>query len=177
MSNEAIFGSSLPSRVRVNATIFAYFVLCRRKAWLFWHGIGMERHSELVELGKIISKYTYPREKHDVNIDNTVVLDWIDWHHKVVHEVKKSRRAEDAHICQVKYYLWYLEQKGLTGFTGIINYPKLRKIQRVELTDDDRDMIKRMLSEMEELFNLETPPEPERKPICKNCAYFELCWI
>lgn len=169
--------AQLPQSVKVNATLFSYYILCKRKAWLFIHNITMEKTSPLVEIGKLISQYSYTNQKHEINIDNTIVIDWIDHTNKIIHEVKKSKKVEEAHIWQVKYYLWYLEQKGLKGYTAIINYPMQRKITKVELEKRDRTIIPAIIKELQTLSTQTKPPEPVRLPICSNCAYFELCWI
>ncbi len=167
----------LSEQVKFNATLFSYYIICPRKAWFFWYGIGMERHSELVEIGKLITETTYSRQKHEISIDEVVALDWVDWKNKIIHEVKKSKALEEAHEWQVKYYLWILEQKGLTGFKGIINYPKHMKIKEVVLTDEDRQLIPKVITEMEQLFQKDKPPMAEKKPFCRKCAYFEMCWV
>lgn len=42
---------------------------------------------------------------------------------------------EDAGIWQVKYYLYYLQKRGVSGLKGKIDYPLLKKSVIVELSE------------------------------------------
>ena len=102
----------------MTGTQIAYYFLCHRKLWLFMRNIDMEQTSDTVAMGKFISESTYEREKHEVQIsdeDDQVVLDFYDDKTKTIHEVKKSDKMEDTHIWQVKFYIYVLEKKGMTG--------------------------------------------------------------
>lgn len=164
-------------KLRYTGTLVNYFVVCARKAWLFAKGLGMEAHSDLVDIGKLISETTFPRTKHEVDIDRTIVMDWVDWHRKIIHEVKKSPKLEEAHLWQVRYYLYYLEQKGALGFKAIINYPTQRRLKEVTLTEDDRTALSKLLQELDRLIHESLPPPPKRIPACSKCAYYEFCWV
>ena len=48
-----------------------------------------------------------------------------------------SNKAEYAHIAQVKYYLWVLKNHGIENPTGIIEYPKMRHTEEVNLSKQD----------------------------------------
>ena len=73
----------------------------------------MEQTSDTVLLGKLIDESSYERKDKGIDIDETIVIDWIDDKTGVLHEVKKSDSMEEAHTWQVLYYLWYLKQKGV----------------------------------------------------------------
>ena len=103
---------------RFTGTQVNYFFVCRRKLWLFSHGIEMEHGHDLVLQGKLVGETSYARKKHEVAIDDRIVLDFleVDWQadgRLVIHEIKKSRAMETAHRWQVLYYLYYLKTKGL----------------------------------------------------------------
>ena len=69
--NVAIIGGSTQSRaVAVTGTEFNYYLLCKRKLWLFSHDVEMEHTSDNVLLGKLIDEESYPREKKGIVIDN-----------------------------------------------------------------------------------------------------------
>ena len=59
--------------------------------------------------------------KHEINIDFIK-------EHQELHEIKKSKAIEEAGIWQVKYYLYYLKQRGVKGLTAKIDYPMIKKI-------------------------------------------------
>ncbi len=164
-------------KMRFTGTLVHYMAVCPRKAWLFAKGIGQEQNSTLVEIGKWISETSYPDRRHEIEIDRTIVLDWIDWKNKVIHEVKKSSKMEEAHRLQVQYYIYYLERKGLPGFTAVINYPTQRRLQQVHLTEDDRQHLESLLEQLQHLLEQAQPPKPQRIGACRQCAYYEFCWV
>lgn len=167
----------LARKLKYTGTMVNYYFVCKRKLWLFSHNISFEQDSDVVTLGKLLSEFSYRREDKEIDIDQTIVIDWIDFRNKVIHEVKKSDAIEEAHIWQVKYYLYYLEKKGVSGFKGAINYPKLHKIQQVALSDEDRKTLDNVLEEIKNIVSLENPPTKFKKPICKSCSYFQFCWV
>ncbi|KAF0149565.1 MAG: CRISPR-associated protein [Ignavibacteria bacterium] len=140
----------------------------------------MEHNSDTVALGKFISESTYEREKHEIHItddEDEIVLDFYDDKTKTIHEVKKSDKMEETHKWQVKFYISVLEKKGVEGVTGEIDYPKLRQKEKVELTNEDRTKLQEIRKEIGNIKNMEIPPDTINKPFCKQCAYYELCYI
>lgn len=154
-----------------------YFFVCQRKLWLFSHHITMEHTSDVVKMGKLIGQESYDREKKDIQIDDTISIDFLELRHNKIHEVKKSRAVEEAHIWQVKYYLFYLEQKGLMGVTAEINYPLLRKKMEILLNDEDRLKMIEVLDGIGKIMRKSKPPEKIDKRFCRKCSYFEFCWV
>lgn len=136
----------------------------------------MEHNSELVEIGGLINDESYNREKKDILIDENIKVDFIkDW--KVVHEVKKSRKIEEASIMQLKYYMYVLKNKGMDIEKGILDYPLIKKRKEVYLDEEDCIILEETLRGIEKVKELKIPPEPINSPICKSCAYYELCYI
>jgi CRISPR-associated exonuclease Cas4 len=165
--------------LQLTATHIAYFHLCHRKLWLFSNGINMEHTSDVVAEGKLIGESTYTDRAAkftEIEIDG-VKIDFYDARNKVVHEVKKSASVEQAHIAQVKYYLYKLLQKGVAGVTGIIEYPKLKQREQVSaLTEDDVKVIAGWEKEVESIIWSSTCPEVIRAKICKQCSYYDFCY-
>jgi len=163
----------------ITATYVNYYHLCHRKLWLHANGIRMEHTSDTVAEGKLIGESSYPEraEKYtEIEVDG-IKIDYYDARNKVIHEVKKSDKVEQAHIAQVKYYISKLEQQGLTGVTGLIEYPKMRRREVVELTDDDRLQIPLWEADIRRIISAENCPPLLHKPICKQCSYFEFCYV
>lgn len=96
---------------------------------------------------------------------------------KVIHEIKKSNKVEKAHEWQLKYYMYVFEQHGISDVKGILEYPLLRKTQEVILTDIDREEIMAIAEEITNVISQETCPPVAKKGICKNCSYFDFCYI
>ena len=96
---------------------------------------------------------------------------------KVIHEIKKSNKVDKSHEWQLKYYMYVFEQHGIDGVKGILEYPLLRKTQEVILTDIDREEIQTIAEEITNVISQEQCPPVTKKGICKNCSYFEFCYI
>ncbi|MDO4168879.1 MAG: CRISPR-associated protein Cas4 [Lachnospiraceae bacterium] len=153
-----------------------YYKVCPRKLWYFYHEIQMEQENENVNIGKILDEETYKRDDKHINIDNVINIDFIR-SQGILHEIKKSRKIEEASILQVKYYLYYLQRKKLYGIKAKIDYPLLKKTLEVDLSEQDIKEIDEVLGEIEKIVDKAIPPKLEKKNICKSCAYYDLCFI
>jgi len=139
----------------------------------------MEHNSQAVSEGKLIGDSTYldrPEKYTELLIDN-VKIDYYDAKNKVVHEVKKSNKVEQAHEAQVKYYLYVLLCNGVEGATGIIEYPTLRHKTSVILTSEDIIEIQTWEKEILNIIKQTTIPPTINKPVCKKCSYYEFCYV
>ncbi|MCT4595724.1 MAG: CRISPR-associated protein Cas4 [Anaeromicrobium sp.] len=161
---------------RITGVMVYYYFVCKRKLWLFNNDITMEHSSDLVGMGKLIDETSYKRQKKNILIDESINIDFLkDW--KIIHEVKKSRKIDEASKWQLKYYIWILREKGVQIEKGILDYPLLRKREDVLLSEEDETQLKNIVNEIQEIILLKLPPEREKKGICKKCAYYELCYI
>jgi len=164
--------------IYITGTEVAYYIVCKRKLWLFSHGIELERFSDFVEIGKVISETYFKREKFKEIEMQSFKIDFIKIGSEIiVNEVKKSKKLEEAHIWQTKFYIYQLQKLGIECKKGIIHYPKLLKKIDVELTESDKIKIEEALGKIEEIEKLEKPPDVINKPYCKNCAYYQFCYI
>jgi CRISPR-associated exonuclease Cas4 len=162
----------------ITATHIAYYIICKRKLWLFSNNIQMEHTSDIVYEGKLISETTYQQRAQkytELELDG-VKIDFFDAKNKVVHEVKKSSKMESAHEWQVKYYLLVLERNGISGSTAVLEYPKLREKKEVLLNDADKLWLENAEKEIKELAAAEKCPPVINKPLCKKCSYFDFCY-
>lgn len=153
-----------------------YYAVCKRKLWYFYNEISMESNSENVQIGKIIDEETYKRDEKHININNIINIDFIR-SKGILHEVKKSNKIEEASILQVKYYLYYLKQNGVDNIKGKIDYPLLKQTIEVELNEEDIEKIEEILKDIIIIVKKEKPLELQKKRICKNCAYYDLCFV
>lgn len=160
----------------ITGVMIYYYFVCKRKLWYFSNDLTMEKGNELVEIGKLVDENSYTREKKNILIDEKINVDFIkDW--KIIHEVKKSRKIEDAAIWQLKYYMYLLKEKGVDIEKGILDYPLLRKRKEIYLKTEDGQYIENIINNIKEIQLLTMPPSVINSPICKKCAYFELCYI
>lgn len=126
--------------MRISGVIIYYYFICHRKLWYFANEINMEQNSELVSIGKILDETTYKRENKSILIDGTINIDFIR-DGAVLHEVKKTKAIEDAGIWQLKYYMFYLEQRGVKNISAKIDYPLIRETKEVVLDDEDKTIL------------------------------------
>lgn len=159
----------------ITGVMVYYYIVCKRKLWYFSRQIDMEHTNENVEIGKMIDEEFYKRDEKHINIDNVINIDFIK-SKQVLHEIKKSRKIEEAGIAQVKYYLYYLKQRGVE-MKAQIDYPLLKQTMMVELDTEDEKYVEKILGEIREIIDKNTPPIHEKSKICKSCAYYDLCFI
>lgn len=162
----------------ISGTHFNYYLICHRKLWLFANGITMESTSDLVYEGKLLHETSYPRRSDkysEVEIDG-IKIDYFDPKNKVVHEIKKSDRHEEAHEWQLKYYLFVLEKNGVEGVSGLLEYPRLHRTSEVFLTGPDRIEITTMIDDIGKIIGQDRCPDKLLKSRCKNCSYLDFCW-
>lgn len=172
--------------MNINGIYFNYYQVCRRKLWLFANGIGMEHTSDTVYDGKLLHETSYPQraERYEEMLISTEYedvalfgkIDYFDARNKVIHEIKRSDKVEEAHVRQVKFYLWLLELNGVDGATGILEYPRLRKTDEVLFSDEDRQGLQKSVSEIRSLIESESCPSTLNAKICKNCSYYDFCY-
>jgi CRISPR-associated exonuclease Cas4 len=150
-----------------------YYLVCRRKLWLFSRNFEMEHSSDLVLLGRLLHESSYPRKTKEIDL-GPIKIDFLARGCEV-HDIKRSKRIEEAHVYQMLYYLHWLRRRGVIA-RGIIDYPLLRRKQAVELTEEKEGEIEKILKDIKQALSNPAPPATERKPYCKRCSYFELCW-
>lgn len=161
---------------RITGVMIYYYFVCKRKLWYFMHEVSMEAGNENVLLGRLLDENSYQRDNKHINIDDVINIDFIK-SHKELHEIKKSRSIEEAGVWQVKYYLYYLKQRGVNGIKAKIDYPLLKKNLLVELTKEDETRLESIMGEIRAYKESSFPPEFCAVKICSKCAYHDLCFI
>lgn len=129
--------------------------------------------------GKLIGNTTYPQraEKYtEIEIGGSKI-DFYDSKNKVIHEIKKSNKAEDAHEWQVKYYIWLFEQNGIENVKGVIEYPKLRQTKSIEFRAEDRHYLQNTVQEIKAIIANEDCPPRINKALCRKCSYYDFCYV
>lgn len=162
--------------MKITGVMIYYYFICQRKLWYFINEISMEQNSELVSIGKILDETSYSREKKGILIDDTINVDFIK-NGAILHEVKKTKSIEEAGIWQLKYYMYYLEKKGVQNISAKIDFPLLRETREVILESEDRQVLENVVKSIEEMMQKEKPPIKIDSKICKKCAYFDLCYV
>ncbi len=158
----------------VTGVQITYHLICPRKLWLFSHQIQMEQNSQLVSMGSVIHEYSYSRKRKEIQI-GPVKVDFFEKNRARISEIKKSRSIEEAHIWQMKYYLFYFKSLGIR-VDGRINYPVLRKGLDVVLTKKDEEDLIKMITTINHIVQQKKPPPVKSMSICKKCSYYEFCF-
>jgi CRISPR-associated exonuclease Cas4 len=138
----------------------------------------MEHTSDLVYEGKLIHETSYPQrsEKYqEIEIEG-IKIDYYEPKNKIIHEVKKSDKVEVAHEWQLKYYIYVLEKNGINDVTGILEYPALRKTDKIFLSERDRNEIEQIQKNIEGIINSEKCPQAIKQSLCRSCSYYDFCW-
>lgn len=161
---------------RITGVMIYYYFICKRKLWYFYHQINMEDNNENVQLGKLLDENSYKRDDKHIQIDGVINIDFIH-DNRELHEIKKSRAVEEAGIWQLKYYLYYLEERGVKGIKGRIDYPLLKRTMEVALSDEDRNVLGDVIKDINILKKQNMVPQLDKKKICSKCAYYDLCYI
>ncbi|TQD24010.1 CRISPR-associated protein Cas4 [Methanolobus vulcani] len=166
----------LTPHMKITGVKINYYHICHTKLWLFSHNIALEHEHENVNIGKQLHEERYTRNKKEVTIDNTISIDFVKQHNGVMelHEIKKTKKMEDAHLRQMLYYLYYLRKRGIEA-RGVMNYPLLNQTKDVELTPEEEKNIEDDIRGIEQIVTGRMP-HPKRIRICPKCAYFEFCF-
>lgn len=162
--------------LNIHGTDVNYYFICKRKLWLFSHGISMEKNSDRVDYANLIHDESYKNQsKREYNIDNLICIDMVDTK-DIIHEIKMSTACEKASIYQLLYYLYILKQKGIIK-TGEINYPLLRKTEKVELTDELESELINIMQNIKDIKSSNICPDIEADmKFCKKCSYLDFCY-
>ncbi len=165
--------------MRITGTHINYYFVCHRKLWLFSNSIQMEHTSDTVYEGKLIHETTYPHRstKYEEIAIGGVKIDFYDAKNKVIHEIKKSPKLREPHIWQLKYYIYVLENAGIDGVSGILEYPKERITEEVYLSTVDIERIIEIENEIHKIIDSEKVPDLEKKTRCKKCSYYDFCFV
>ena len=161
---------------KITGIMVYYYFVCKRKLWLFYNDISMEDENELVQIGKFIDSSSYASERKHIMINEEINIDFAE-HSGVIHEIKKSRKIEEASVWQLKYYLYYLKQYGVENIKAKLDYPLMKQTVDITLEEHDEEKIKEILDKIKGIIQSSNIPACLSSNICKKCAYFDLCMI
>ena len=161
---------------QITGLMIDYYFICKRKLWYFINEIHMEQNSELVAMGKILDETSYTREKKSILIDNQINIDFIA-NGAVLHEVKKTKAIQEAGEWQIKYYMYYLEKRGVKNIEAKMDYPLIKQTKEVMLIEKDREILEEAEKEIELIAQSKEIPKKLNAKMCKKCSYYDLCYI
>ncbi len=138
--------------------------------------LNPSQENPFIEIGRLISKERYERERKEVRVENIVIdiLKNADGE-VVVGEVKKSSRYEKSARMQLCYYLMRLKSLGIIA-KGMLLFPKEKKRIEVMLTPEIEEELKKAIAEIKAISDMDSPPPAKRIKFCPKCGYNDFCW-
>ncbi|WP_338825770.1 hypothetical protein MTBGP_19810 [Moorella thermoacetica] len=167
-------------KAHITGTMVAYYFICHRKLWLFAKGLNLENISGNADVikGRILHETRFNRENNKEVAFDTVKIDFLHYNGQVyVHEVKKSKKFEEAHTWQLKYYIYMLQEKGVNCSAGVIHYPSSMRREEVNFTPGDRELLMKALAGIQAVLSKPLPEKKAGRKMCSRCAYFDFCYI
>lgn len=162
--------------IQITGTEIAYLYICKRKLWLFAHGIKPENENVNVQIGKHIQETAFKREEKEIPIGDIGVIDWAAFQHGIIHETKKGKTPGKGDEAQVRYYLWWLNTHGVNVKESQIHYPVMKKTQTVYWNEESKKQAEEDVNACKTVIGQAVPPAVFKYPYCKSCAYMELCY-
>jgi len=163
--------------MKVNGTLMNYYFHCKRQCYLLGSRLNLEDNSEDVKIGKAIHEERAEKENTEISIEN-IRLDKLTADYLT--EVKKSDADVEAARWQLIFYLSILKGKGMIR-KGKLEFVEKNKSDKrteiIELTEDLEKELVKYIAEIEELLDGEKIPPVLGKAKCKQCAYYEYCYI
>lgn len=164
--------------MKITGTLINYFFHCKRQCYLHGNRINLEDNSEDVKIGKALHELKKEESKYsEISIEN-IKLDKLT--NEYITEIKKSDSDIEAVRWQLLFYLKVLKDKGIER-KGKIEFLEKnnsnKKFVYEELTKDKEEKLRFIVRNVEELLQMEAPPEAQFTPRCKKCAYYYYCYI
>ena len=162
----------------INATLINLYHVCHRQLWLHAHEIRMEHGSDAVYAGKLVGENAYKQraQRYRELVIAGSKIDHFDPRNNVVREIKKSSRKREAHRAQVLYYLHLLRREGIEA-TGLLEYPTERLTEAVEWTAKSAATVAAWEAAITAIVESDTCPEVIRARYCRQCSYYEFCYV
>lgn len=162
--------------MEIGGSLLASYLVCKRQAWLSYHGIQGDCDNDYLRQGNYIHQEAYQRQQLTSSI-NEKHMDTVQ--HKdgklIIGEVKKSSHCIESARIQLGYYLLQFEEDGIEA-EGLLQFPEEKKTETIILTAELRGEVMNILHEVECLSKEELPPKAEWKRVCEHCSYCESCW-
>ncbi len=166
----------MTSELRVTGTMVWYYYVCKRQVWLIAHQLDPDSEDDNLEYGRFLHQHAYKREKKEISIGHAVYdMFRKDEENLVIGEVKKSSKQLTSARMQLLYYLRELKRMGVQA-TGEIRIPEEKRVVQVMLDPESERELDRAEREILRIIYLDKPPKATKIPLCRSCAYRELCW-
>jgi len=172
VSKEEIF--KLPSGKPVTGTLVWYSAICEREVWLMAHSLKPDEDHYTLDFGRVTHESFYVNMRREVEAEG-MKIDLISKKDGIIYEVKTSSKFLEATKLQLAYYLYRLEEMGVST-RGEILIPRERKRVSVFLDESLRSKLRSTISRIKDICSQSLPPRPKRIRFCRKCAYSDFCW-
>lgn len=155
---------------KITGTLIKNYFHCKRQALLYYYGINF--YSEITRLGKL----KHIEHGSDEIVLGEIKLDKIN--NKEVIEFKKTSSNLEGTKNQLLFYLYKLKEKGISRI-GKLKDLTYKDEYKLELDDNNLEKIKNTLKKIKQFIeNTKTIPERKKyKKECKQCSFFDYCWV
>jgi len=157
----------------ITGSHFYHYGSCKTRLWLVYRNIEVGKDNDHIRIGKHLDSTTHVRNKKSLTIQGLCQIDYLENNGKIeVHEIKKGKQLSEAIELQIMFYLQVMKE--LTGETpvGYVHFPEVKKVFEVNLS---KSIVEITMREIKRIIS-GSCPIPDRIPICRGCAYEEMCW-
>lgn len=164
------------NNIKITGVMVQYYVTCKRELWFYYNQINMNYNNDDISIGKLIHEKSYERENKEIRLDD-IVFDYVKNNNGLtVFEIKKSSNLTIGAKYQLYYYLYNI-RKIYPNARGVLVYPKEKKREEIQLSEEIIDEIEEILKGIEKIVLLDVPPKDEKNNYCKRCSFYELCKV
>ena len=161
-------------RLNLHGLHFQHIVLCKRRAWMYLHGVNFAQWYSRVALGTAKHLTSYQRDRSVIGLFG-LAPDRIDWQECIVHENKGSGGAVEATNLQSAFYALMLSIATGKTWTAMVHILSTRSKRSLELDDAMLAALLFASGELEELAHTDTVPPASRTKLCAACSFAIFC--
>ena len=78
---------------------------------------------------------------------------------------------------KILYVLFRTKRNNIKNIKAEIDFPLLRETKKIILEDEDREVLKNVVKNIENIVEQDKPPKIIDSKICKKCSYYDLCYV
>ncbi|OUD13075.1 Dna2/Cas4 domain-containing protein [Thioflexithrix psekupsensis] len=162
--------------LNVHGLMFQHIALCETRAWLHYYRIDCAHLNRHIQAGILLHETAYEGEASQPFWGFGIHPDCLDNDKREVSEVKKSKSHESASIAQLRFYLAVLVHTTQQEWSGVLRYPKSRRIKRIVFDVDAQTAFIQDFERIKQVIACFSPPAKIEQPLCQNCSYRIVCW-
>lgn len=151
------------------------FYLCKRQFYYRQVNTPIRNYNQHLLQGISTEENSYKRQSSDTEIIDSMILPDFLKNSKIV-EVKDAKKIREADELQLKYYMWYINEKFGFDYDGELRLRNQNESKEIQYSKEVKMEVEAILTEVYEFISQSSLPVFSEKPICDNCMYKDLCW-